>query len=122
MEEERDEEEVYRLVAKVYALNAGDQRIFIETLLDWFGDTGQERWFGWTCSALYPKSRWLKVDRWMEGQFRRDMSKRPQMVASMCVNHLRINSKMMPFLIKKAQRVKNRVYMRMKRAGEYNGG
>jgi len=110
--------EILRLAGEVYNFDDRHKRLFIKTLLEWFSESERQRWFGWTCYAIYPKSKWEKVDHWMEGQFNRDMSKRPYKVASMCVNYLRINSKMKPFLIKKAQRVKNRVYMRKKRAGQ----
>jgi len=114
----RSEEEILRLAGEVSNLDNRQKQLFINALMEWLSVREREMWFGWTCCALYPQSKWDKVDRWMEGQFRKDMSRKPYVVASMCVTYLKINPKMKPFLIKKAQRVKNRVYMRNKRAGK----
>lgn len=56
-----------------------------------------------------------ELERWMEGQFKRDMKMRPRTFASMGANYFRINSKMMPFIMRIAQRVKRRVRMRILR-------
>ena len=65
--------------------------------------------------SVYPKSKWLKINNWMEKIFTQDMKKTPMGVPSMCRHYFGINPKMMPFLIKTAQRIKMRVRMRLRR-------
>jgi hypothetical protein len=51
-----------------------------------------------------------------------DMKKTPIGVASMCRHYFGINLKMMPFLIKTAQRIKMRVRMRRRRHPKKSAG
>jgi len=53
--------------------------------------------------------RYEKITRWMAKRFEKDMTLTPKRVAGECVYYLRVNSKMMPFLIKTGQRIKDRV-------------
>ncbi|MCC6503623.1 MAG: hypothetical protein IT362_10880 [Deltaproteobacteria bacterium] len=96
------------------------QRVFLETLFNGFSDKKRLQWLEWTCHTLYPETRWMKLDRWMEGMFRGDMNRSPGKVASMSVNYFRMKSRMYPFLVKMAQRIKNRVLMRQRRHPEEN--
>jgi len=94
------------------------QRVFLKTLFSGFSDKKRLQWLEWTCHTLYPETRWMKLDRWMEGMFRGNMNRCPSKVASMSINYLRINSRMYPFLVKMAQKIKNRVLMRQRRHPE----
>lgn len=100
------------LVHTVTKLDEPLQRAFVESLFGAFGEKERSRLVQWVCHCAYPKTRWSKVERWMEGQFRRDMSKTPRKTASIALNYFRINPKMLPFLIKTAQRIKLRVRAR----------
>jgi len=100
------------LVHTVAELDDSLQRAFVESLFGAFGEKERFRFVQWVCHCAYPKTRWSKVERWMEGQFRRDMSKTPRKTASIAINYFRINPKMLPFLIKTAQRIKLRVRAR----------
>ena len=84
----------------------------MEGFLRGFGEKDRSRLVQWVCHYAYPRTRWSKVERWMEGQFRRDMNKTPRKTAFIAVSYFRINPKMLPFLIKTAQRVKLRVRAR----------
>ena len=90
------------------------QRLFMKTLTKGFCDKKRLQWLEWTCHTLYPETRWMKIDRWMEGMFRSYMKRTPGMIVSMCVNYYHTNLKMYPFLMKMARRVKCRVLMRMR--------
>lgn len=94
------------------------QGVFLKTSFNGFSDKKRLQWLEWTCHTLYPETRWMKLDRWMEGMFRGDMNRCPSKVASMSINYLRMNSRMYPFLVKMAQKIKNRVLMRQRRHPE----
>lgn len=100
------------LVQTIAELDESSRQAFVEGLFGAFDEKKRFRLFQWVCHCAYPQTRWSKVERWMEGQFRRDMNKTPSRVASTGINYFRINAKMLPFFIKMAQRVKLRVRAR----------
>lgn len=53
--------------------------------------------------------RYEKIVRWMAKRFEKDMTLTPKRVAAECVYYFKVNSKMMPFLIKTGRRVKDRL-------------
>ena len=105
-------ERVGRLARYVIRLDEVHQRHFIATLFECFSEKERLKRFEWVSHSVYPKSKWLKINNWMEKIFTQDMKKTPMGVASMCRHYFGINPKMMPFLIKTAQRIKMRVRMR----------
>lgn len=100
------------LVQTVAELDKASRQVFVESLFGSFGEKDRSRLVQWVFHCAYPKTRWSKVERWMEGQFRRDMNKTPRKTALIAISYFRINPKMLPFLIKTAQRVKLRVRAR----------
>jgi hypothetical protein len=79
------------------------------------------------CASLYKREKkwtkrifsiWLRVsyprvpsksEVWMEGRFRKDMSLKPGYVGVECASYLRIQRNMIPYLIKVARKVKDRL-------------
>ena len=57
--------------------------------------------------------RYVKLKRWMDKRFSKNFKLTPSRVAQEAVKYFKINSKMMPFLIKTAQSLKNRVRQRI---------
>ncbi len=57
--------------------------------------------------------RYVKLKRWMDKRFSKNFKLTPTRVAQEAVRYFKINSKMMPFLIKTAQLLKNRVRQRI---------
>jgi hypothetical protein len=55
------------------------------------------------------------LELWMETRIKKDPSLTPKRVAYECCYYKRVDRKMMPFLIRLAQRVKRRVVMRKRR-------
>ena len=53
--------------------------------------------------------RYEKITRWMAKRFGKDMTLTPKRVAAECVYYLKVNSKMMPFLIRTGRKVKDRL-------------
>lgn len=105
-------ERVGRLARYVIRLDEVHQRHFIATLFACFSEKDRLKRFEWVSHSVYPKNKWLKINNWMEKIFTKDMKKTPMGVATMCRHYFGINPKMMPFLIKTAQRIKMRVRMR----------
>jgi len=116
------EKKILQMAEAIEALGPGHQWFLLKTLFAGFGIKKRIQWFNWVCCLTYPKEKWRKLERWMEGMFRRDMKRTPRMVASMGANYLKININMMPFLIKMAQRVKHRVRMRIRNHPERSDG
>ena len=54
-----------------------------------------------------------KAELWMESMFKKDLSQKPAKVAFAYVMVKRINRRMVPFFTKVAQRVKNKINMRI---------
>lgn len=100
------------LVQTIAELDESSRQAFVEGLFGAFSEKKRYRLFQWVCHCAYPKTRWSKVERWMEGQFRRDMNRTPRKTAYVAISYFRINPKMLPFLIKTAQRIKLRVRAR----------
>lgn len=115
-------ERAERLARYVARLEEVHQRHFIATLFACFSEKERLKRFEWVSHSVYPKSKWLKIYNWMEKVFTQDMKKATMVVASMCRHYFGINPKMMPFLIKTAQRIKMRVRMRRRRHQEKSAG
>lgn len=63
--------------------------------------------------VLYPG---IKLDVWMEGRLRKNMSLTPKRVAYECRYYKRVSREMTPYLIRLARKVKKRMLTRQKRA------
>lgn len=107
-----DNKVIMSLVQGVAELDESSRLAFVESLFGALGKKKRERLVQCVCHCAYPKTRWSKVERWMEGQFRRDMTRVPRKMAYIAMSYFRINPKMLPFLIKTAQRIKVRVRAR----------
>lgn len=114
------EKYVATVIRLVKGLNAPFQRVFLKALFDGVSEKKRVQWLEWTCHAMYPETRWIKLDRWMEGMFKGDINRSPSKVASMGINYFSMRSNMYPFLVKMAQRIKCRVLMRQRRHPEEN--
>jgi len=64
--------------------------------------------------ASYPRVP-SKSDIWMETRLKNNWKLKPRQLAIQCANHLKIPKEMIPYLIKLAQRVKQRLRMRERR-------
>jgi len=53
--------------------------------------------------------RYHKSTKWIRKRLEKNMTLTPKRVAEECVYYLGVNSKMMPFLIKTSQRIKDRI-------------
>ena len=102
----------YLYLALLWLLNIAD---VIQTLmLSQGGHLKQEANF---FMNVFLEKDWEKADRWMEQRFEKNINQTPRKVASMYLNYSKMDSRMMPVLLKVARKVKVRVYMRKKRKG-----
>lgn len=115
-------ERVARLAGHVSRLEEAYQRHFVETLFESLSEEERLKRFEWVSHLVYPESKWLKITNWMEKVFTQDMKKTPVAVAYMCIQFFGINPKMLPFLIKTAQRIKHRVRTKRSRHPERFAG
>lgn len=99
----------------IAVLSNHHQLKIIEILFDHIDDMQKERMFKKMSRLIYPDSRWLEIESWMEKRFVKDMSRTPRQVASMGMYYMKINRRMTPFMIKLAQKVKNRLSKRIKK-------
>ncbi|RMD62097.1 hypothetical protein D6833_07360 [Candidatus Parcubacteria bacterium] len=85
----------------------------------WFKDLSKKQQ-AYVCAVLRQSLDFRqapKVERWMERRWEKDFSLPPKRVASECRRYLGIRKEMLPWLIKTAQRVKKRLWMRYHRMG-----
>lgn len=64
--------------------------------------------------TVYDKTRWVKIDSWMEKMFLREYTLTPYKVAMMALRYFRLDRRMKPLMIALARRVKMRVYYRLR--------
>ena len=100
----------------ISTLSYREQMIIIEMVFEYINDKLKMKWKEKTSELIYPKTRWVEFEQWMEKRFIKNMSRTPREVASMCMHYLKIKGKMKPLMIKLAQKVKARVVMREKRS------
>ncbi|MGD0237619.1 MAG: hypothetical protein ABSC55_24205 [Syntrophorhabdales bacterium] len=93
---------------EISALPVQGQREFVRALVSYLG--GQDEIIMELIEAMLSKAqKYHHITRWMGKRFEKDMTLSPKRVAEECVYYLRVNSKMMPLLIKTGQRVKDRI-------------
>jgi hypothetical protein len=93
---------------EISALPIQGQRQFVKALASHIG--AQDEIIMELIETMLSKTqKYHDITRWMEKRFEKDMTLTPKRVAEECVYYRRVNSKMMPLLIKIAQKVKNRI-------------
>jgi len=103
------------VLRSVTSLSPEKQLLLIRLLYPKIPPEQRTRIFDLVCLLSNPTGKWAKIEKYMEGLFQRDMKRTPKSAASLTVTYFKVNSKMFPFLIKMAQRVKNKVWMRENR-------
>ena len=101
---------------EISALPIQGQTRFVKALVSHIGS--QDEVITELIEAMLSKTqKYHQITRWMESRFEKDMTLTPKRAAEECLYYKRVNSKMLPFLIKTGQRVKNRIRHRMSYAG-----
>ena len=93
---------------EISALPIEGQRYFVKAFVYHLG--AQDEIIMELIEAMLSKTKkYHHITRWMGKRFEKDMTLTPKRVAEECVYYLRVNSKMMPFLIKTGQKVKDTI-------------
>ena len=93
---------------EICALPVQCQRQFVKALVYHMG--AQDEVIMELIEAMLSKTqKYHHITRWTGKRFEKDMALTPKRVAEECVYYLRVNSKMMPLLIKTGQKVKDRI-------------
>ncbi len=93
---------------EISALPIQGQRQFMKALVSYLGS--QDEVIMELIEAMLSRTqKYHHITRWIGKRFEKDMTLSPKRVAEECVYYLRVNSKMMPLLIKTGQKVKDRI-------------
>lgn len=101
------------LAETLSSLDIKSRIIILKKILKDVSKEEVEELYHFICNKHLPYS---SIKNWMESRFERDLSLTPMRVASEIRQQKKIDSRMMPYLIKTAQRIKNRIRMRLNRA------
>ncbi len=108
---------VGRLLSQVSSVS--EEKALFDAFFGALTQSQRIRWLRWSLERVYPSvGKYDRVEKWMEGCFMKHPEWTPYRVASMGRNVFKLNTKMFPFLLKTAQKVKHRCMMRLKRKGE----
>ncbi len=106
-------ENIKELAETVSSLDSKSRVALFKKVIEDVNKDEVEELYHIVCSRYLPASN---IRNWIESRFEKDLSLTPMRVASEIRHHKRIDSRMMPYLIKTAQRTKNRIRMRLTRA------
>lgn len=112
-------ENINALVESLSSLDSNSRIIIFKKILKDISKAEVEELYHIVCSKYLPSSR---IQRWMESRLGGDLSLTPMQVAGEVRHQKRIDSRMMPYLIKTAQRIKNRIRMRVNRGVKETSG
>lgn len=91
---------------------------FAEALFYGMEDEERKWWFNLFAGHACPKERWRKIRIWMERRYIKNYHWTPRRMATTYLNYSRMDSRMMPLLIKTARQVKNKIRMQRRREEE----
>jgi len=113
-------DEIGVLAARLRVSERKGRKLFAEMLFDEMEDDERKWWFNLFASHAYPAMRWHKIEEWMEQRYENNYHWTPRKMASTYLNYSKIDSRMMPLLINRARKIKNKLRMRRKREREKN--
>lgn len=105
------------IVGQLLPLGDRSRRELIRMLGRRLSEDDMLKWCGDFLEVVDPYSRWRSLDFWMEERFKKNPRWTPMRMAHVCLRYHKIDSRMMPKMIKIAQRVKERVAKRRRKAG-----
>lgn len=107
-----ENEEIVKLAEAISKLDGRRQKMLAERFFAQLNEKELFNWFALLGGLISPRSRWIEIEQWMECRFEKNIDWTPRKMALICKNYLNMNPRMFPFLIKTAQRVKQRIAMR----------
>jgi hypothetical protein len=113
-------DEINELAARLRISTGKARKQFAAALFDDMDDDERKRWFNLFAGHAYPAMRWHKIEEWMEQRYEKNYHWTPRKMASTYLNYSKMDSRMMPLLINRARKIKNKLRMRRKREREKN--
>jgi len=102
------------LTSALLGLSLSERKRIIVRLFIGLPDRERKKLWEAVTFTVYDKTRWLKIDGWMEKMFLNDYALTPYKVAMMTLRYFRMDRRMKPLMITLARRVKKRVHYRLK--------
>lgn len=107
-------EEIRKLALTVATLGRPDKERFFRHLFEALPEGSREHYLEY-CFKLVYRTKWKKLNRYLDGLFNRDPDLTPKVAAQHLKYYAKIPEAMMPLLLKLARRAKDRVLKRKKR-------
>jgi len=114
-------DEIDEMVSLLRYSDSKSRKLFAEKLFTEMDDDERKRWFNLFAGKAYPAQRWYKIEKWIESHYKNNYEWTPRKMAATYLNYSGIDSRMMPLLINRARRTKNKLRMRKKREEAKNG-
>jgi len=108
-------DEIEEFTARLRASEKKSRKSFASRLFHEMEDDERKWWFNTFAVNAYPATRWHKIERWMEGRYEKNYHWTPRKMANIYLNYSKMDSRMMPLLINRARKIKNKLRMRRKR-------
>jgi hypothetical protein len=118
-----DRKKLKAAAIEIGMLDRLDMENFVQELFKNFTDVKRKNFLDFALLYQFPdKGVWLRIEEWMQKCFLHDPEISPRAVASMCRRYKRLKWEIMPELVRRAQKVKDRVRKRQSRAAEKQEG
>lgn len=112
-----DRKKIKEAAIEIGMLARLDMEYFVQELFKGLHDVKRKNFLDFVLLYQFPdRGVWLRIEEWMESCYRRDPEISPRAVASMCRRYKRMKWEIMPELVRRAQKVKDRVRKQQSRA------
>lgn len=102
------------LTSALLALSSFERKRVVTDVLNALSKADQKDFWEAVTFTVYSRTRWLKIDSWMERTFTRNYALTPYKVSMMALKYFKLDAKMKPLMITLARRVKKRVGYRLR--------
>lgn len=118
-----DRKKIKEAAIEIGMLARLDMEYFVQELFKGLHDVKRKNFLDFVLLYQFPdRGVWLRIEEWMESCYRRDPEISPRAVASMCRRYKRMKWEIMPELVRRAQKVKDRVRKQQSRAAAKQEG
>lgn len=118
-----DRKKIKEAAIEIGMLARLDMEYFVQELFKGLQDVKRKNFLDFVLLYQFPdRGVWLRIEEWMESCYRHDPEISPRAVASMCRRYKRMKWEIMPELVRRAQKVKDRVRKQQSRAAAKQEG
>lgn len=107
------EKNIRYIASKIVSMPTGAQLALLNTVMDMLPEKQKRLYVKVITNRALSKKRWNHIELWMESAFMKNYSKTPTMVANAYAVRAKMDRRMMPLLVRLAQKTKRRLAMRM---------